>query len=79
MKNKRLLSEIFLELNKFNLKSALSERKTKLCINGYNQVKNYLKLVGFQNNRHVKRISLFYPELIQFNCAPVAQLVEQLT
>ena len=82
MKNPRILSEISLGMKTFKINTTLSHKREILYINGYKEVKKYLRIIGFSNSRHINRINSFYPELIRYNCgliynqASVAQLVE---
>lgn len=77
MANRPLVNQISILLKMLGVKNVVSKNKISICINGKEKVKKYLKIIGFRNMRHKKRISLFYPELLLFN-APIAQLVERL-
>lgn len=78
MLNIELLKQIKNLLNYFGVLSTISEKKKALYINGYQEVKNFLKEIGSSNSRHTNRIKQIYPELPKFNCASVAQSVERL-
>ena len=73
----KLLVQISKILHELGINSKISKKKQSLYINGYNNVKSFLKKIGLSNVKHLRRLSIFYPELLKFNCAPVAQLVEQ--
>lgn len=68
MKNPKILKEISSCLGAFKIKATLSPRREFLYINGYHEVKKYLKTIGFSNSRHINKINSFYPELISYNC-----------
>ncbi len=78
MLNIVLLHQIKNQLKLSGVLATISEKKKALYINGYQEVKRFLIEIGSSNSRHLNRIKRFYPELPNFNCASVAQLVERL-
>lgn len=73
MENKKLVFEIASILRSFGINATDPGKKISLCINGQEEVIKYLKIIGFRNSGHLKRISFYYPELLNFNTASVTQ------
>ena len=77
MQNKELLLQISSKLTRYEIHNTMQIKRTALFINGKENVGNFLSIIGFRNFRHLQRIKSFYPELLSFNCASIAQLAEQ--
>lgn len=75
--NNNLLSQIYDILKSKKLPVVQSLKREALYFNGFENVKKFLENIGFSNPRHIEKIKTFYPQLIEYNCALIAQLVER--
>ncbi len=67
MFNAGLLKQVKEILHSFGLSAVYSSKRDALYFNGYENVRKYINEVGFSNHRHIERIKMMYPELLQYN------------
>ncbi len=58
MNNRKLLSEISMILNRLHIENKLPKNYDTLYINGKENVEKYIKIIGFRNSRHSKKVDL---------------------
>lgn len=63
MLNRPLLSQINSFLANQGIASKLPKNRNSVYINGYNNVKRYIDIIGFNNKRNIDKISKYFPEL----------------
>lgn len=79
MRNTALLVQVTRFLNKIEIKHCFVKGKNAIETAGTDALKQFLKKIGFSNAYHISRIEKKYPELIEFNCSPLAQQIEYST
>lgn len=69
MHNTKILNQIKIYLEEFNLKVFLSkDRKVYLC--GIDSLKLFISTIGIINSNHLTRIKRYYPNILKLNCKP---------
>jgi hypothetical protein len=67
MTNHELLNQVNLLLDRFGIDHCFARSKGSIITSGEAPLKKFLQEIGFSNMRHIKRISRYYPNLVNLN------------
>lgn len=70
MKNVDLVNQVSSFFRELGIKHSYVATKNSIETAGVDALRDFLRLVGFSNLHHIKRISKYYPELAEENCCP---------